>query len=131
MDYKKSLEDLEKALVDLAEDNKNTPILVEGEKDIAALRQLCINGDIIILNAGVSIPNFCDWISRNYEKIIILTDWDRKGGQLCRAIKKNLMGRVGLDLTYRKIFSKNTTIRTVEGLPSWLTTIREKLNKLQ
>jgi 5S rRNA maturation endonuclease (ribonuclease M5) len=61
---------------------------------------------------------------------IILTDWDRRGGQLCRIIKKNLLGRVSLDLSYREIFAKNTTIRTVEGLPSWLKTIKEKLNKI-
>ncbi|MBN2602923.1 MAG: topoisomerase [Candidatus Thermoplasmatota archaeon] len=131
MDYNRSLEELEKSLEQLAEDSKDIPILVEGEKDIAALRQLCIKGEIISINSGVSISNFCDWISRNYRKIIILTDWDRKGGQLCRIIKKNLTGRVSLNSTYREIFAKNTTIRTVEGLPSWLTTVREKLNKIK
>lgn len=129
MDYKKSLEELEKALVGIAEDNKLTPIVVEGEKDIAALRNLGIQGEIISLNTGTSMPNFCDYLAQKYKKIIILTDWDRRGGQLCRIIKKNLMGRVKLDLSYREIFAKNTTIRTVEGLPSWLKTIKEKLNK--
>ena len=131
MDYKKSLEDLEKALVDLAEDNKSTPIIVEGEKDIAALRNLGIQGEIISLNTGVSVTNFCDYLVRKYKKIIILTDWDRRGGQLCHSIEKNLRGRIDCDMIYREIFAKNTTIKTVEGLPSWLTTIREKLNKLQ
>ena len=129
MDYKKSLEELEKALIGIAEDNKFTPIVVEGEKDIAALRNLGIQGEIISLNTGASMPNFCDYLAQKYKKIIILTDWDRRGGQLCRIIKKNLMGRVRLDLSYREIFAKNTTIRTVEGLPSWLKTIKEKLNK--
>ena len=33
MDYEKSLNDLEKILIDLRENNLGIPILVEGEKD--------------------------------------------------------------------------------------------------
>ena len=40
MDYKKSLEDIEKALSELKEENTNIPIIVEGDKDIEALRKL-------------------------------------------------------------------------------------------
>ncbi len=39
MDYKKSFEDLEKALSELREENKSIPIIVEGEKDREALIQ--------------------------------------------------------------------------------------------
>ena len=36
MDYKKSIEEFEQILEDLIEENKTVPVLVEGEKDIAA-----------------------------------------------------------------------------------------------
>ena len=47
MDYEKSLEEIEKALSYLKEENKEIPIIVEGEKDINALKQLNIVGEII------------------------------------------------------------------------------------
>ena len=39
MDYKKSLEDLEELLFKLKEENKVMPIIVEGDKDIEALKK--------------------------------------------------------------------------------------------
>ena len=127
MDYKKSLEDLEKIIVELQEENKTIPIIVEGEKDILALRRLGIDGTIISLNLGVSLTNFCDKLADEFKDIIILTDWDRRGGFLCHTIKRNLEGRVNCDIHYRELFARNAMIRTVEGLPSWIDTMKDKL----
>jgi len=128
MDYKKSLEDLEKAILELKDENKKTPIIVEGDKDIDALRKLDISGTIITVNTGTSLIDFCDKIAHNYKEIIILTDWDRRGGYLCHTIKKNLEGRVNCNIHYREIFAKNAMIRTIEGLPSWIENMRKKIN---
>ncbi|MCK5459043.1 MAG: hypothetical protein KAI20_04070, partial [Thermoplasmatales archaeon] len=111
----------------LREENKTVPIIVEGDKDIKALRKLYITGEIIRFNVGLSIPDFCDMISQKYKNIILLTDWDRKGGYLCSTIKKNLESRVGCNTRYREIFAKRSMIRTLEGLPSWLETLRKKI----
>jgi 5S rRNA maturation endonuclease (ribonuclease M5) len=127
MDYEKSLEDLEEALANLREENKTVPIIVEGDKDIEALRKLNITGEIIRFNVGLSIPDFCDMISQKYKNIILLTDWDKKGGYLCSTIKKNLESRVGCNTRYREIFAKRSMIRTLEGLPSWIETLRKKI----
>jgi len=128
MDFKKSIEDLEKIIDELGEENRSIPIIVEGKKDIEALRKIDISGSIISVNAGVPLIDFCDKIAQEHTDIIILTDWDRKGGYLCRTIKRNLEGRVNCNTKYRKFFAKNTMIRTLEGLPSWLETMKEKLN---
>ena len=127
MDYEKSLEDLEEALFGLREENKTVPIIVEGDKDIEALRKLNITGEIIRFNVGLSIPDFCDMISQKYKNIILLTDWDRKGGYLCSTIKKNLESRVGCNTKYREIFAKRSMSRTLEGLPSWIETLQKKI----
>jgi 5S rRNA maturation endonuclease (ribonuclease M5) len=127
MDYKKSLDDLEKLLIELREVNKKIPILVEGDKDIEALHRLEIYGKIISVNVGMSLIDFCDWIANKYDNVIILTDWDRRGGQICHTLIKNLKGRVNCDTNYRKIIAKNTMIRTVEGLPSWIEKLKEKI----
>ena len=128
MDYKESLEELEKALLELREKNKTVPILVEGEKDIKALHKLGIKGKIVSYNKGMSISNFCDMISRKYKDIILLLDWDRKGGFLCSVIRKNLEGRVKCNVKYRELFAKRSMIRTVEGLPSWINTLKKKVD---
>lgn len=127
MDYEKSFEYLKKALDELSEENKTIPVIVEGEKDIEALRKLDITGEIITVNVGMSLTDFCDHIAEKYKEIIILTDWDRRGGYLCHTIKKNLQGRVKCDMHYREIIAKNAMIRTVEGLPSWIVTIEDKI----
>jgi len=126
MDYKKTLEDINKVILELKDENKKIPIIVEGEKDINALHKLEIKGIIITFNSGNSISDFCDRIAKEYEEIIILTDWDKKGGFLCRKIFENLKGRVKCNTYYREIFSKFTMIKTVEGLPSWISTMSEK-----
>jgi dTMP kinase len=127
MDYEKTLYDLEKELLALIEENKEVPIVVEGEKDKIALRKLGVNGLIISVNKGVSLTDFCDRLVQDYDELIILTDWDKRGGYLCHTIKKNLEGRVKCNLYYREFFAKNSVIKTVEGLPSWIETIKEKI----
>ena len=127
MDYKKSLEDIENALLELKMENKKIPIIVEGEKDIEALNKLEIKGTIIRVNSGFSLTDFCDKLAGEYKEIIILTDWDRRGGFLCHTIKKNLEGRVNCNIEYRGIFAKNSMIRTLEGLPSWIETLKDKI----
>lgn len=128
MDYKNSLEEIEKMILDLRDENKNIPILVEGDRDILALRKLGLRGEIISINKGKSLPDFCDSLAREYKDIIILTDWDRRGGHLGHTIRKNLEGRINCNMRYREFFAKNATIRTVEGLPSWIETMKNKLN---
>jgi len=130
MDVKRSIEGLELVISDLIEENKRIPIIVEGEKDAEALRQLGIVGKIIVINHGVSLIVFSDNIARKYSEVIILTDWDRRGGFLCHTIKKNLEGRVYCNTYFREFFAKNSMVRTIEGLPSWLKTVKEKNNFL-
>jgi len=130
MDYKKSFDELEEALSELIEENRVIPIVVEGEKDIFALKKLGVVGVIISINSGLSLTDFCDSLARDYKDIIILTDWDRKGGFLCHTIKKNLEGRVNCNIYYREVFARNSMIRTVEGLPSWIETLKEKIRAI-
>jgi 5S rRNA maturation endonuclease (ribonuclease M5) len=130
MNYEKSLNDLEKILIDLRDKNIEIPILVEGDKDIEALKSLNISGVILSLNKGMSLTDFCDLISKKYDEIIILTDWDKKGGQLCYKLKNNLTGRVNCHIDYRKKIAQKASIKTVEGLPSWIETLRKKINHL-
>jgi len=128
MDFKKSYEEIQKILDILIEENKKVPVIVEGEKDILALRRLGLIGEIITLNRGVNLIDFSDKIAERYKSIIILTDWDRRGGFLCHTILRNLKGRVNCNTYFRESLAKLTTIKTVESLPSWIQTMSGKHN---
>ena len=125
MDFEKSHKEILKALAELIEDNQIIPVIVEGDKDINALKKLGLKGIITSCNKGVPLIDFCDKIAEGFTEIIILTDWDRKGGFLCHTIEKYLEGRVKCNLHYREIFAKNTIVKTIEGLPSWIETIEK------
>jgi 5S rRNA maturation endonuclease (ribonuclease M5) len=128
MDYKKNFQEIEKGLFELIEENKKVPIVVEGDKDVFSLRKLGIIGEIITVNSGFSIIDFCDIIANKYKEIILLTDWDRKGGYICHTIERNLEGRVKCNLYYRELFATKAMTKTVEGLYSWFTSIEQKIN---
>jgi 5S rRNA maturation endonuclease (ribonuclease M5) len=127
MNDQQVLEELEELLIELREENKTVPIIVEGEKDITALRKLDLTGEIIRFNTGQSIPDFCDSIARKHQKLILLTDWDWRGGRLGSTIKKHLENRVDCNLRYRQMFAQHCGCRTVEGIPSWLQTFQKKI----
>jgi len=129
MKTKESLELVEDILEKLRLENVQVPIVVEGEKDITALHKLGIQGVVISINRGKSLTDFCDWLAEHYTEIIILTDWDRRGGHLCRILMKNLEGRVKYYTSFREALAKHATIRKVEGLPSWIETIKAKVNQ--
>lgn len=128
MDDAKTLEELEEVLMELREDNRTVPIIVEGEKDIAALRRLEMTGEIIRFNTGQSVSDFCDAIAQKYRTVILLTDWDWRGGRLGHQINKHLENRVECNMRYRQLFAKLCACRTVEGIPSWLGTLRKKMD---
>ncbi|MDG6217933.1 MAG: toprim domain-containing protein [Candidatus Thermoplasmatota archaeon] len=130
MDLERCVEEVELTLDELVEANNVVPVIVEGIKDRRALERLGLTGMIITINTGLSLSDFSDWISERYDEVIILTDWDRRGGSLCRRLKELLKGRVKYDITFRQRFSKYAMIKKVEGLPSWLETIYRRLEEM-
>jgi 5S rRNA maturation endonuclease (ribonuclease M5) len=122
------LEKIEEVLAKLRALNSELPIIVEGEADVRALRELGMEGEIISINKGQPLFNFCEDLAKKYSKVIILTDWDRKGGHLSKVLSEDLKAN---DLYF------NTEVRAklaglckketkdVEGLPGCL----ERLNQ--
>ena len=127
LDEKDCLDRLERGLDELRELNLLVPIIVEGEKDVEALRKLGLLGEIIAFNRGLSVVEFCDWYERQYQSVVLLTDWDRAGGRLCRLMLKHFKGRVDCDVSFRKICVRCTKTRVVEGLPSFMHSLRRSV----
>ncbi|MHB8397261.1 MAG: toprim domain-containing protein [Thermoplasmataceae archaeon] len=100
------------------EENLNVPVVVEGTKDMECLRKLDFTGEVIPLNNGRTLLNFSEELSRKYRKVIILTDFDRKGSELKSEISAYLES-LGTDVDTKlwDYFRKNLPVRTVEELP--------------
>ena len=128
------LEDLIKVLDEIVEINLEVPVIVEGRKDVRALRELGLNGKIDTLNHGIPIFNYCEEISEKYERVIILTDWDSRGGKLARALRDGL-GANGVRYDDRlraklvRICKKEG--KDVEALPHILNALRKRAGRLR
>ena len=119
-------EELEEVLAELEYLSENTPIVVEGSKDVAALKRLGVTKNVHHLNQGESVFNFCERLSRHSRRLIILTDWDRKGGMLARMLKEACRANeVVADVTIRTklvILSKKE-VKDIESMPTFITNL--------
>lgn len=132
MSEAKKLELLEKYIEELNEENRTQPIVVEGETDKDALRELGIEGEILVLNKGVHMLDFVEDIARSYSTVILLLDWDRKGISLTLQLSKLFLAcDVSVNLTYWKRIKDAVSkdVKDVESLPSVIKRILEKTTK--
>ncbi len=119
MDYVELGEDLHRVLDDLVEKNRSLPIIVEGEYDRRALKELGVLGEIRVLNRGNSILALCEDIARGHREAIILTDWDVRGGRLARNLRDALTAsgvRYDDELRARLTILCRKDIKDVESL---------------
>jgi len=106
----------------LYEINKNVPIIVEGVRDLSALRKLGLIGEIITLHRGKGLYDFCSDIAERFQKVIILLDWDKKGERLNKALSLYLNGHWEEFSPFRELFKVHCQkeIRDIEGIPKLL-----------
>lgn len=103
--------------------SNGTPIVVEGLKDVDALKRLGVKRNVISLGKGLSIFGFCERLARRSRTVIVLTDWDRKGGKLARMLKDALEAngaKVDLDLRARLALLTKKDVKDIEGLPRYV-----------
>lgn len=128
------LEELERLLGELAERSADEPIIVEGLKDRAALRTLGVRGEIVLLNTGESVLHTAETLARKARSIILLTDWDYRGGQLCRLLRRAVEasgGRYDDQTRAQLVRLTKKEIKDIEGLPGFLTRLRREAAKLR
>jgi 5S rRNA maturation endonuclease (ribonuclease M5) len=115
-------ERLRKVIEALYEINKSIPVIVEGNKDVSALRKLGLVGEIITLNRGKNLYDFCLDITERFQRVIILLDWDRVGESLTRTISMHLNGYWEEFSYFRELFKVQCQkeIKDIEGIPTLL-----------
>ena len=114
------LELWERFLQDGAE--PGTVVVVEGERDRAALRKLGARGAIALVHRGQSVSTLSHDLAKDCRRVIVMTDWDLEGGQIARHLERFLsVGEVEFDLDYRRRFALllRGELTHVEGLFGW------------
>ncbi len=122
------MNDFLKALNELVERSKEGAIiLVEGRRDVQALRELGVEGKIVPVS---NVPK-ASLIDRIEGDVIILTDWDEKGEILKRSLFNMLLsnGIVADTEIRRRIFS-SVDVTEVEDLTKALIRLQTRQRSL-
>jgi 2,5-diamino-6-(ribosylamino)-4(3H)-pyrimidinone 5'-phosphate reductase len=117
------------ALVD--ESAKGTPIVVEGKKDVEALRALGVEGTVVTAKTGGK--SFLEVISELEQtgtvEAVLFLDFDRRGKEGTKLLKQNLE-RAKIkpnDKFWHKLSALiGKEIQCVESLTAYLETLRKK-----
>ena len=110
---------LREVLQALYEVNKRVAVIVEGRRDINALRKIGLVGDIITLHSGKGLYEFCEDVAEKYPHVVLLMDWDDKGEKLFRSLAENLTGLWEEFAPLREIIKVlcQKDIKDIEGIP--------------
>lgn len=103
----------------LIEVNKTVPVIVEGKKDASALKSLGVTGEIITLHNGKNLYDFCDDIIHRFHRVVLLSDWDRKGEDLNKILSAYLKGHWEEYSSFRDLLKVlcQKEIKDIEGIP--------------
>ena len=115
-----------------AEAATHTLIVVEGQNDIEALEELAIEGNMIsVKTAGKSFLDVVTEIEgQNNSKVILLLDFDRRGREWAKRLRRRLEEkRIKVDISFwnRLRVLVRHEIKDVEGLPSYLKTLKRRI----
>jgi len=96
---------------------KESVVVVEGKRDLLALKKIGFTGKILEFHKFGGMINFADSVAK-YENLIILFDGDRKGRHLTGKVIHLLQRRTKIDLTFKKKLTKITKgkIKFIEQL---------------
>lgn len=123
MRLKEEFEGLQEVFKNISSEDQDVPIIVEGKKDVEALKSLGVERKIIKIKRGKSIFRIIEELRGEHEKVIILTDWDASGRRLCYKIKKACeCNIIEYDVEYRKTLIKflKKEVKDVESIPAFV-----------
>ncbi len=123
------LEEFEVILEELRELARESVILVEGRKDRRALDRLGVRGEIVQVQDARGILGVAEDLASRKRSAVILTDWDRKGGQLAELLRNALRAcdvpyNDGIRMKMAVLGKKD--IKDVESLPAFASLLEER-----
>lgn len=127
-DSEERLQALEELFRILSELNRKVPVIVEGKKDVIALRALGLQGEVIQVHGGKSLYELSEEIHEKFNEVILLIDWDRKGENLMRTMGNYLSGLWEEYKTFRetlKLLSRNEALE-IEHIPALIERLKRR-----
>jgi len=126
-------ERLSKLLEKLAtEAAKGIPIIVEGQKDVSALRQLNVAGSFV--SSKTSGKSFLDILTeienQKVREVILLLDFDRRGAEWTHRLKQHLEKtkiKPNLNFWNQLYGLVGRDLKDIEGLPAYLETLKKRI----
>jgi 5S rRNA maturation endonuclease (ribonuclease M5) len=128
---REALEKLTIILEELESRPEEVVLLVEGKRDRGALNLLGVFGEIVQVQTSDGILGVAEDLALRNKKAIILTDWDRKGGQLCLLLKNALKANgveYEANTRSRLVNLVSGEIKDVESLPSFFSRLVAQVN---
>ena len=102
--------------------DSNIVIIVEGKKDREALNKFGITN--IVELTKKPLFQIVEEVADSNEECIILTDLDKKGKQIYGKLNSDLQRHgVKVNNEFRKFLLKNTKLRQIEGMDTYLNSI--------
>ncbi|MCL7474918.1 MAG: toprim domain-containing protein [ANME-2 cluster archaeon] len=124
------LEQLEELVQELMQQSEEgAAIIVEGKRDRRALRELGITGPVK-LGTQKSLLELCEEVAREYNKVIVLTDWDENGDKLARLMAEflyNAGATVNTDIRQKIKALVKKRIKDIESLNTHIVNLRVEL----
>jgi len=115
---------------------KGIPIVVEGQKDVSALRQLNVEGKFV--SSKTSGKSFLDILTeieqQRVREVILLLDFDRRGAEWTHRLKQHLeKTKIKPNLTFwNQLYGLvGRDLKDIEGLPAYLETLQQKTRNQQ
>ncbi len=105
-------------------------IVVEGRRDAESLRFLGIKGEIMFASRQ-PLLEFTELLSKSGKEIVLLTDWDKKGGIVARKIIQHLLTygiMPNTDIRSRIRVLVKKRIKDVESLNNYVNKLRYELH---
>ena len=118
----------------LAEESaKGTPIVVEGKKDVEALRVLGVEGTVVTVKTGGK--SFLDAVSEiekmDVSEVILFLDFDRRGKEGTKRLKQSLeRAKIKPNVKFWRGLSAlvRKEIQCMESLTAYLRTLHTKID---
>ncbi len=119
-----------------SESAKGVPIVVEGQKDVTALRKLNVEGKIV--SSKTSGKSFLDMLAEienlKIREVILLLDFDRRGVEWTHRLKQHLeKTRIKPNLAFwNELYGLvGRDLKDIEGLPAFIETLANKTRNQQ
>ena len=133
--HREKQEKVFRTITQLAEDSaQGALIVVEGQKDLDALKCLGVSGKVLLAKTGGKSFNLLlQKIEKEQPKrVILLLDFDRRGREITAKLKQGLeRERIKLDLTFWHTFRAlvGRDVQCIESLTSYMRTLDQKITK--